>query len=390
MAANDPVSVVMPVRNAMPFLDEAVASILAQSHGNFELVIGDDGSSDGSTECLRAWARRDKRIRLLRNDGPGLGPSGSGNWVTRAAIHPLIARMDADDISKPDRLRDQLVAFQNNADAVLAGSLYECIDADSRRVLSRNRSAFIKPRCVMPVAHGSIMFRRDAFDRLGGYREQCDYWEDIDLFIRMGAQGRILILPEAHYLYRFSPTSSRLVSAEMRVARAMNLCLRCIDAHLGGRDYEDLLRDEAQAPGRAKLPASAMVGAAMGRLWGGDPRTIFSWMRRHTTFGWNRPSATILVFAGWALVHSASLRALIRLRTAVEDWRARHVVSDGLIYSWRPRRAAYGAGMRWRRERPLRAELIEDPCFSRFQSQDGVNFPPAWGCADVDRTPLMG
>ena len=189
MSANDPVSVVMPVRNAMPFLDEAVASILAQTHGHFELVIGDDGSTDGSGERLREWARRDSRIRVIRNGGRRLGPSGSANWVARESFHPLIARMDADDISAPDRLRQEILAFRSDPGAVLVGSLYECIDVNGRRVGRRDRSVLRDSRCVFPVAHGSMMFRRDAFERVGGYRSQCDYWEDARLLSPDGEGG---------------------------------------------------------------------------------------------------------------------------------------------------------------------------------------------------------
>jgi hypothetical protein len=288
--------------------------------------------------------------------------------VTREAAYPLVARMDADDISMPDRLRRQLQVLRDNDDAVLAGSLFECIDVRGRRVLSRNRSALVKPRCVFPVAHGSIMFRRDAFERVGGYRPQCDYWEDIDFFIRMAEAGRILVLPEAHYLYRFSPTSSRLVSDEARVARASDLCVRCVGAHLDGRDYELLLREEAQAVPRRKVAAAAIVAAAMGHLWGGNPRSIFTWAQRHVSFGWNRSSAAMLVFTWWALLHSPSLRGFLRFRTFLADWRARHAVADGLIHIWQPRRPGDVAAAAPRRAHvagePLRTVALAaaDPC----------------------------
>ena len=79
----------MPVKNAMPFLDAAITSIVEQSFADFELVIGDDGSSDGSTERLREWARRDKRIRLLERT-TSCGPVGSSNWVANAALPPIV------------------------------------------------------------------------------------------------------------------------------------------------------------------------------------------------------------------------------------------------------------------------------------------------------------
>lgn len=333
--ADQPVSVVMPVRNAMPFLDEAIASILAQSHRNFELVIGDDGSTDGSSERIEMWARRDPRIRVIRNDGPCLGPSGSANWVVRAALHPLVARMDADDVSTPDRLRRQLIALRDHPDAVMIGSLYDLIDEQGRQVGARDRSALRNGRGDFPVAHGSIMFRRETFDRVGGYRAQCDFWEDRDLLIRLERAGKALIMPEAMYRYRYSGTSSRLVADEARVARAMDLRLRCIAAYRDGRDYDEVIEHEAGLGPRTTVAPSVLAQIALERLWRGDPRTIMqSWTRRHTNLGWNRLGILIRVFASWARLHPASLRTALRLRSRYADWRARNIVPDGEVHVW--------------------------------------------------------
>src|SRR5437868_4189969 len=91
------VSVVMPVHNALPYLDAAVQSILDQSFDDFEFVILDDASTDGSSERLRHWASTDKRIRLIE-EKQNLGPAGSSERVARAASATIVARMDADDI----------------------------------------------------------------------------------------------------------------------------------------------------------------------------------------------------------------------------------------------------------------------------------------------------
>lgn len=334
--ADQAVSVVMPVRNAMPFLDEAVASILAQTHGNFEFVIGDDGSTDGSGERLDQWARRDRRIRLIRNSGAGLGPSGSSNWVVREAIHPLVARMDADDISMPDRLRRQLLALRDHPDAVIVGSLCDIIDETGRRIGGRDRSALRDARGDFPVAHGSILFRRDSFERVGGYRAICDFWEDRDLLARMVHDGKALVLPEAMYSYRYSPTGCRLVADEARIARALDLRLRCLAAYRTGRDYEEVIAQEARFGPRDSVAPAVLAQVAHERLWRGDPRTIMrSWARRHTRLGWNRQGILIRIFASWARLSPASLRACLTLRSLYADWRARNVTADGEVHVWR-------------------------------------------------------
>jgi glycosyl transferase family 2 len=342
------VSVVMPVRNAMPFLDEAVASILAQSHSAFEFVIGDDGSTDGSSECLQRWAARDGRIRLLRNDGVGLGPSGSSNWVAREARHPLVARMDADDISMPDRLRRHVAALRADPGAVLVCSLFECIDASGRVVGPRDRSQLIKPNSTLPTAHGVIMFRRDVFDRIGGYRRECDYWEDLDIFIRLGWEGRVLVLPDVHYRYRYSPTSARAVTQERKIACALDVGMRCMAAHRAGLDYDPILRAAAQAPAAGKVSTAVMVPAALQRLWTGAHRSIIGWTLRNVALGWNRASAVVLLLACWAWISPASLRAFMRLHMVRADRRAGKRIVDGRVYCWQTRRPG---------EPPLPAEL---------------------------------
>ncbi len=333
--ASDAVSVVMPVRNAMPFLDAAIESILAQTHGNFELIVGDDGSTDGSGERLDQWARLDRRIRLLRHDDAGLGPAGSSNWVAGHARNALIARMDADDIAMPGRLEAQVRLFRERPEAAVVGSLSDYVDAAGQRIARRDRSVFRDRRCVFPCAHGSLMFRREIFERIGGYRPQCDYWEDVDLFLRMEREGRVLILPEVLYRYRVSPTSTRHVSNEARVARALELCVQCVAARNEGRDYEMLIEEHHDTAPRQHVSLSVLALVALERLWRGEPRSISkSWAWQHVTIRGGLRNVRILVFMAWLWLNPASLRAFLRLRTRFSDWRARHVVPDGTVHIW--------------------------------------------------------
>src|SRR4051812_2927463 len=172
----------MPVRNALPYLDRAVESILAQTHDDFEFVILDDGSNDGSSESLRRWAVRDRRIRLVEGGGTR-GPVGSSNFVVGQGRAPIVARMDADDIAHPDRLQCQLAVLARRRDAVLVGSVWEGIDRRGRVVREADLSTLGCPGFAAPFAHGSIMFRRDAFEAAGGYRAARPYWEDLDLYL---------------------------------------------------------------------------------------------------------------------------------------------------------------------------------------------------------------
>src|SRR5437870_7235564 len=133
MAAADSLqlSVVMPVHNALPYLDAAVESILNQTFRDFRFIILDDASTDGSTERLREWAARDARITLIE-ERRNLGPALSSERVARAAYTPLVARTDADDVSYAWRLADQLAVFERHPDVGVVGGLADVIDAAGR------------------------------------------------------------------------------------------------------------------------------------------------------------------------------------------------------------------------------------------------------------------
>lgn len=269
-----PVSVVMPVRNGLPFLDASISSILAQTHSEFELVIGDDGSTDGSSERLRQWARRDSRIRLFHGQGSG-GPAESSNWVVRLASHPIVARMDADDVSKPNRIAAQLAVLEREPSTVLVGSLADFIDKSGRKVRPARRSQLRDLASLRsPFPHGSILFRRAAFEQAGGYRAACDFWEDQELYWRMAEIGRLIVLPEVHYSYRYNHGHARLRVDSRRVETALDLCFRCLAARRDGEDYEPLLAQEAKQQGGKLLPEAIRAFAALQLLSGARPAAL--------------------------------------------------------------------------------------------------------------------
>lgn len=340
MAARDSIierrrrlTVVMPVRNALLYLDLAISSILDQSHADFEFLIGDDGSTDGSRERLIIWAKKDERIRLVFAGPGGQGPAGSSNWVTRLAHSPIVARMDADDLCGPDRLQAQLAALEANPDAVLVGSLFNCIDA-AGTIVRRPSSRYIRdvhPGRV-PFPHGSIMFRRDAFERAGGYRARCDFWEDMDLCWRMADLGRLLVLPEAHYSYRFNRGHSRLTAQRRKVELALDLAGRCVAARRRGEEHEPLLAETL--PADRRLAPSVFRAMADLRLQAGERPLILSRMLRHGALAWNRETLAATAWAIWAAVSPGTLRAAGRMVADSRERRRGPV--ENRPYEWRP------------------------------------------------------
>lgn len=331
------VSVVMPVRNALPFLDASIRSILGQTHRELELVIRDDCSDDGSAEALRRWSKRDSRIRVFEGREV-LGPAGNSNWVVRQARSDLVGRMDADDVSHPDRLCRQVAVLAAHADVVLVGSLHDGIDARSRTVRGRDRWRLARPSWQSPFQHGTVLFRREVFERVGGYREACDYWEDNDLFLRFAAAGRVLVLPDRLYRYRFSGASCRTVVSEQRMEAAMERMLRCGEAHAAGRPYDALLAEPCRPASGAKLPPEVFLSIGTPRLWAGRrPGVLRSLLRR----GDLRPNRRSVAILAWALLGTLAprpLRGCLAARGWLRDLRVRRRFPDGVPCEWRPHR----------------------------------------------------
>jgi len=303
------VSVVMPVHNAMPYLDIAVESILGQTYQSFEFVILDDASTDGSTERLREWAMRDPRIRLLE-EKVNLGPALSSQRVAEAAHAPIVARMDADDVSYPRRLEDQLDVLDRFPGTGVVGGLYDIIDAAGRQIRGPEAWRLIHPGSVPPFGNGPLMYRREVFDEVGGYRRQCEFWEDHDLIIRMSAVTKVMIVPHAVYKVRQSPVSTRFASAQSRVEHALDLMYRCRQRLDERRGYDDLL--EASTDAGAKIDPRVFISMGSMALWSGGKPRLFRRLLRQGDLRPGIRTLSALVWTAWASVEPRSLRAFIR------------------------------------------------------------------------------
>jgi glycosyltransferase involved in cell wall biosynthesis len=310
LAAEAPrISVVMPVHNALPYLDAAVESILGQTLGDFEFVILDDASTDGSTERLRMWAARDNRIRLFEGRH-NLGPAGSSDRVARAATAPIVARMDADDISYPTRLAEQLQVLDRFPKVGVVGGLCDMIDAAGRKIRSAQLWRLRQHGSIPPFGNGPMTYRRQVFECVGGYRKECDLWEDHDLLLRMAAITRIMVVPHAIYQIRQSPISTRYASEQERLERALDLMYRCrsrLDEH---RPYEDLLRSTPAE--NEKLDPRVFISMGSILLWAGGRPKLFERLLRRARLGANFASLSALVWTAWASLEPRSLRAFIQ------------------------------------------------------------------------------
>lgn len=193
-----PLTVLLPVRNHARFLAAAVGSILRQSFANFDLLVLDDASTDGSSQSIASLD--DPRLRIVRNETP-IGLAATLNRGLRATEATWIARQDADDLSDPQRFRRQLEFLDRRPDVCLLGSGALKIDATDRPVGFLRTSTehdtllfgLLFDNCFV---HTSVVFHRDHVLALGGYDVAFDRAQDFDLWVRMASRGRLANLPE--------------------------------------------------------------------------------------------------------------------------------------------------------------------------------------------------
>jgi cellulose synthase/poly-beta-1,6-N-acetylglucosamine synthase-like glycosyltransferase len=237
------ISILMPARDAAATIDDALASIAAQTYPHWELIVVDDGSRDETPSILAAWSAREARIRVLRHP-EGKGIVAALNTALAAAGGLVIVRMDADDIALPERLERQVAALRRLApgDWCLAGKRQDglpqpsqdpgarsqeltpigaigcqvryfpeaAVGAGSRRyeawlnglITPEEHARDIFVEC--PLAHPTFMLLREALEAVGGYRA-CGWPEDYDLLLRLWQHGYGLAkVPEVLLLWRES------------------------------------------------------------------------------------------------------------------------------------------------------------------------------------------
>jgi glycosyltransferase involved in cell wall biosynthesis len=199
------ISVLMPVFNTAKYLQEALDSISGQTYEDFELVVIDDGSTDRSPEILRSHAKKDHRMRLVLRENRGL--IATRNELLCTARAGLVAWMDSDDISLPQRLALQSAAFAEDSTLVCLGGAAQCIDPDGH-YLNIERYALVHQDILLEQEKGgamrfpTTMMRRDAATNVGAFRNPFKIGEDFDLLLRLSEVGKMANLPDTLYLYR--------------------------------------------------------------------------------------------------------------------------------------------------------------------------------------------
>jgi glycosyltransferase involved in cell wall biosynthesis len=235
----------MSVHNDEDRVEQAVASILAQTFDDFELIVIDDGSSDGSGRKLDELAAADSRVRIIHQHNTGL---------TKALIRgcneargEFIARQDSDDWSHPSRIADQVAVLTHDLGVgfVSCATQYIGPRGEPLVLITRNADSVAATHGLLeerlgPPAHGSVLFRRSLYERVGGYRPQFHFAQDADLWLRMGEVARIAYVPETRYVHvrETDSTSGMRRPVQRQFGELAHLCRQ---ARISAGDEGELL-----------------------------------------------------------------------------------------------------------------------------------------------------
>lgn len=222
-------SVAMSVYNGERFLAPAIQSVLDQTFGDFEFLILDDGSTDTSADIIRAFAARDSRIRPIIRENRGL--VASLNQLLDEARAPIVARMDADDICRPERFAKQIAFLEAHPDHGVVGSWSEDIDEHDQpwnatgpdHALTNEEMQQVAERGGQLLVHPAVMYRKDIVQRVGGYHAAFRHCEDYDLWLRLASETMMANIPERLLRYRhYAGQVSKKYATEQTVGAAIS------------------------------------------------------------------------------------------------------------------------------------------------------------------------
>jgi glycosyltransferase involved in cell wall biosynthesis len=227
------VSVVMVARNMERFLPETIESVLSQTFREFEFIVVDYGSTDGSKQIVANYAQSDARIRL--HEIPECPLVEARNKGCSLAQGRYVAVQDADDISLSDRFQHELNFLENHPDYGMVGGLPEWVDLNGKKLwLARFpeddheiKSALLS---YFPFCHTSLLIRKEAFELVGGYRPVMTQSHDYDLAMRISEHFRCANLPQVVVKYRIHPNQ---VSLSKR--NKQTLCKLAVQASAASR-----------------------------------------------------------------------------------------------------------------------------------------------------------
>lgn len=230
------VSVLLPVYNCPRYVGAAIESILAQSFGDFEFLIIDDGSTD-ETPCVLEQSS-DDRIRHIRHENKGL--AGTLNVGIAMARGKYIARQDQDDVSLPDRLAEQVAYMESNPECALLGTWAQIMEGNRLTERYHRHPACpseLRYRLLFnnPFVHSSVMLRKSALEAVGSYATDPTRQppEDYELWSRLSRHSEVANLPEVLVHYREIPGSMSRVGPSPFRDNVIKICIENLSVASG-------------------------------------------------------------------------------------------------------------------------------------------------------------
>ena len=231
------ISIVTTTYNGEKYLTESVGSILNQTFDDFEFIIVDDGSTDNTLKALQQT--NDSRIRIIQQSNQGQVDA----LITgiKQAQGELIARIDQDDYSLPNRLKRQVEFMDMHPNVILCGSQFQELYGDN---LLPQRIQFVQTNDEIkkvisfsnPFAHSAVMFRRDAYFKVGGYDNSFVIGMDYDLFIRLMEIGEVHNLEEILTVIRMHGESHSTKKSRQSIQESLKIRYRAY-SKFGGNPF---------------------------------------------------------------------------------------------------------------------------------------------------------
>ena len=223
-------SVLMTVYQGARYLPATLDSILNQTFGDFEFIVVDDGSTDGTGALLDAAAARDRRLSVQHNPA-NQGITRSMNRLFPLARGRYVTRHDGDDLSAPDRFAQQVAFLDAHPEVGMASSQISVIGSDGARLPTPRFVSGDDNQSIQETLYdynclcqGTVMFRRQAREAVGLYDEALELSEDYDFWLRMTEITQVVKLPAALYLYRDHASSvSHLQYGRQVLRKALSL-----------------------------------------------------------------------------------------------------------------------------------------------------------------------
>jgi GT2 family glycosyltransferase len=222
-------SIILGAHNDPRHLPIAIHSLLRQSFTDFELLIIDDGSTDGKTPAvLKKFARQDSRVRIIT--APHEGIVGVRNRGLAQAAAPLIGCMDQDDIALPERFAEQVAFMRSHPHIAALGGWYHMIDPAGRPIRSVHTPTdhdsidALHLAGITAIAHPTAVYRTQVIRDVGGYNPLTELAEDLDLWLRVAEVARVAVLPQFVLGYRVHGSSASSTRHQQQLAAVRQAC----------------------------------------------------------------------------------------------------------------------------------------------------------------------